>query len=150
MDESQTKRKRMSEPAARDFLLGGKDTQNKAGRPIGSAGTEDRHFRGFFGASPFVVAKLWLLMAHLDLIPTEGNIKHLLWTLHFLKVYPRQANVCSTVGGSTGAIDPKTLRKYMWPFIRAITDLEPALVSINSLTAMARICATFCLSFVLA
>ena len=52
-------------------------------------------------------------------------------TLHFLKAYPRQATVCSTVGGSTGAIDPKTLRKYMWPFIRAIADLEPALVSIN-------------------
>ncbi len=47
------------------------------------------------------------------------------------KAYPRQATVCSTVGGSTGAIDPTTLRKYMWPFIRAIADLEPALVSIN-------------------
>jgi hypothetical protein len=131
MDESETKRKRMSEPTVGDFLLGGKDIQNKAGRPIGSAGTEDRHFREFFGAGPFVVAKLWILMANHDIIPPEGKIKHLLWTLHFLKAYPRQATVCSTVGGSTGAIDPKTLRKYMWPFIRAIADLEPALVSIN-------------------
>jgi hypothetical protein len=71
----------MSEPTARDFLLGGKDIQNKAGRPIGSAGTEDRHIRDFLGASPFVVAKLWILMANHDVIPTEGKIKHLLWRL---------------------------------------------------------------------
>ena len=45
MDDSETKRKRMSEPTVGDFLLGGKDIQNKAGRPIGAAGTEDRHFR---------------------------------------------------------------------------------------------------------
>ena len=84
-----------------------------------------------FGVGPFVVAKLWILMANHDVIPPEGKIKHLLWTLHFLKAYPRQATVCSMVGGSTGAVDPKTLRKYMWPFIRAIADFEPALVSIN-------------------
>ena len=132
MDESETKQKRMSKPTARDFLLGGKDIQNKAGRPIGSDGTEDRHFREFFGAGPFVVAKLWILMANHDIIPPEGKIKHLLWTLHFLKAYPRQATVCSTVGGSTGAIDPKTFRKYMRPFIRSIADLETAVVSSQS------------------
>jgi hypothetical protein len=109
MDESETKGKRMSEPTARDFLLGGKDIQNKEGRPIGSAGTKDCHFREFFGAGPFVVAKMWILMADHDVIPLEGEIKHLLWTLHFLKAYSRQATVCSMVGGSTGAIDPKTL-----------------------------------------
>ena len=116
---------------ARDFLLEGKDIQNKVGQPIGSAGTEDCHFREFFGTGPFVVATLWILMAEYDVIPPEGEIKHLLWTLHFLKAYPRQAAVCSTVGGSTGAIDPKTLQKYMWPFICAVADLEPAVVSIN-------------------
>jgi hypothetical protein len=55
-----------------------------------------------------------------------------MWTIHFLKAYPRQAAVCSTVGGSTGAIDPKTLWKYMWPFICAVANLEPAVVSNNS------------------
>ncbi len=116
---------------ARDFLLEGKHIQNKAGWPIGSAGTEDCHFREFFGMGPFVVAKLWILMAEHDVIPPEEEIKHLLWTLHFLKAYPRQAAVCSMVGGSTGVIDPKTLRKYMWPFICAMADLEPSVVSIN-------------------
>jgi hypothetical protein len=70
-------------------------------------------------------------MADHDVIPPEGEIKHLLWTLHFFKAYPRQATVCSMVGGSTGAFDPKTLRKYMWPFICAVADLEPAVVSIK-------------------
>ncbi len=109
---------------ARVILLKGKD-------PIRSAGLEDCHFRVFFGTGPFVVAKLWILMAEHDVIPLEGEIKHLLWTLYFLKAYPRQAAVCSTVGGSTGAIDPKMLQEYMWPFICVIADLEPAAVSIN-------------------
>ncbi len=74
---------------ARDFLLVRKDIQNKAGRPIGSAGTEDCQFHDFFGTGPFVVAKLWTLMAEYDVIPPEGEIKHLLWTIHFKKTYPR-------------------------------------------------------------
>ena len=121
----------MANPTAVDFLLKGKDIQNKAGRPIRSAGTEERHFREFFGTGPFVVSQLWNLLAQNDFIPPGGELRHLLWTLHFLKAYPKQAAVCSTVGGSAGAIDPKTLRKYMWPFIRAVTDLEPAVVRKN-------------------
>jgi len=128
MDESNTKRTRMSTPVASDFILVGKDIQNKAGRPIGSMGTEDRNFREIFGAGPFVVAKLWTLMTDQDLIPPDGKIEHLMWTLHFLKAYPRQGAVCYTVGGSSGAIDPKTFRKYMWPFIHAMANLESVLV----------------------
>jgi len=133
MDEGDTnKQKRMTKPTARDFLLGGKDIQNKAERSIGSAGTEERHFCELFGMGPPVVSKLWIMMANQDVLPPEGEIKHLLWTLHFLKAYPRQSAVCSTVGGSTGAIDPKTFWKYMWPFIRSIANLETVVVSLQS------------------
>ncbi len=112
MDEGDTnKQKRMTKLTARDFLLGGKGIQNKAERSIGSAGTEERHFHEFFGTGPSVVSILWIMMADQDVLPPEGEMKHLLWTLHFLKAYPRQSAVCSTVGGSTGAIDPKTFRK---------------------------------------
>jgi hypothetical protein len=39
MDEgSNNKQRRMTKPTARDFLVVGKDIQNKAGRPIGSTG----------------------------------------------------------------------------------------------------------------
>jgi hypothetical protein len=50
------KRKRMTKPMDRDFLLGGKNIQHKAGRAIGEAGTEERHFREFFGTGPSVVS----------------------------------------------------------------------------------------------
>ena len=101
------KRKRMTKPTARDFLLVGKDIQNKAGRPIGSLGTEDRHFREFFGAGPFTVTNLWIMMVDRDGLPLEGEIKHLLWTLYFLKAYPKQAAVCLTVGGQLVRSTPK-------------------------------------------
>jgi hypothetical protein len=79
----------------------------------------------------FVALLLCNLLAFNNFVPPEGEMKHLLWTLHFLKAYPKQAVICSTVGGSAGAIDPKTLRKYMWPFICAVANLEPAVVSNN-------------------
>jgi hypothetical protein len=109
MDEGNSnKQKRMTKQMARDFLLGGKDIQNKKGRAIGSAGIKERHFREFFGTGLSVISKLWIMMADHAVIPPEGEIKHLLWTLHFLKAYPRQSAVCSTVGGgSTGALIPK-------------------------------------------
>ncbi len=44
----------------------------------------------------------------------------------------RQSAVCSRVGGSTDAIDPKTFWKYMWPFICSIANLETAVVSLKS------------------
>jgi hypothetical protein len=110
MGKSKTKQKRMSNPTISYFLLVGKDIQNKADQPIGFAGTEDCHFHELFGTGPFVVAKLWILMADHKVIPPEGEIKHLLWTLQFSKAYLRQAAVCSTVEGSTCAIYPKTLQ----------------------------------------
>ncbi len=70
-------------------------------------------------------------MADHDIIPPEGEIKHLLWVLHFLKAYLRQSAVCSMVGGSTGAIDPKTFWKYMWPFICSVANLKTVVVSLN-------------------
>jgi hypothetical protein len=133
MDEGDTnKQKRMTKPMARDFLLGEKDIQNKAGRAIGFAGIEEHHFRVFWGMGPSVISKLWIMMANQDIIPQEGEIKHLLWTLHFVKAYPRQSAVWSKVGGSTGAIDPKMFRKYMWPFIHSIANLKTAVVSLKS------------------
>ena len=46
-----------------------------------------------------------------------------------MKVYPKQGVVCSIAGGSSGSVDPNTFRKYMWPFIHAIADLESVVVS---------------------
>ncbi len=47
-----------------------------------------------------------------------------------MHVYPSEKVACSTVGGSNGAIDPKTLRKYIWPIIEGIASLEQYVVCI--------------------
>jgi hypothetical protein len=62
--------------------------------------------------------------------PKKSKPRHLLWTLYFLKVYPREAPGCSAVGGSKGAIDPKTFRKWVWLFIERIAELADEVVSI--------------------
>jgi hypothetical protein len=68
---------------ARFFCLVGKDIQNKADQPIRSAEAEGCHFHEIFGMGTVFVSKLWILKVDHDIIPPEGEIKHLLWTLHF-------------------------------------------------------------------
>jgi len=111
------------------FVLAGKDIQRKP-LTIGAPSTDNRAFRDFFGATAIVVSTLWRFMATNDKIPAESGIKHLLWALYFLRAYPKQGHMCSMVGGSAGAVDPKTLRKYIWPLIYRISDLEPDVVSV--------------------
>ena len=123
------KRRRGTEPLPEDFLLIGKDIQNKSGRGIGSLLTEERTFREFFGTTKVVVAKLWDLLSQWQMIPEDGTTNHIMWALFFMRAYPKEAGTCSTVGGLGGAIDPKTLRKYIWPFIHTIADLLSEVVS---------------------
>lgn len=112
-----------------DFMLIGKEVQNKSGRKLGGRMSEDRAFRDFFGVSAVVVVVLWRLLVDTGLLPDGGTPLHLLWTLYFFKVYPKQGPACSSAGGSKGAIDPKTWRKYIWPFVFRIADLVPVVVS---------------------
>jgi len=49
--------------------------------------------------------------------------------MFFMKVYPKQGPCSAATGRSNGAIDVKTWQKYLWPFIDAIAELEPYLVS---------------------
>ena len=128
-DMNSNKRRRGTEHSPEDFLLIGKDIQNKSGRGIGSLLTEERTFREFFGTTKVVVAKLWDLLSQWQMILEDGTTNHIMWALFFMRAYPKEAVTCSTVGGSGGAIDPKTLRKYIWPFIRAIAGLESEVVS---------------------
>ena len=106
-----------------------RDIQNRVSRVVGTADMEDRLFRSFFGTSIGPTMMVWDLLVHHDLLPDNGRPKHLLWALYFLKVYPKQGPGCSVVGGCAGAVDPKTFRKWVWSFIRAIAELEDELVS---------------------
>jgi hypothetical protein len=111
-----------------DVMTAARDIENRVGR-IGSDVVEYRNFREFFGASPEVVRILWNLLDKHDLLPEKCKFKHLLWAL-FFKVYPKQGPACSVVGGSNGAVDPKTLRKWSWGFIYSIAELADIVVSL--------------------
>ena len=63
------------------------------------------------------------MLGQKGLLPERSKPKHLLWTLYFLKVYPKQSPGCSTVGTSKGAVDPKTKCKWVWQFIACIGEL---------------------------
>ena len=112
------------------FLRDARDIQNRTSRCVGTAAMEDRRLRSLFGARIKIVLKIWSMLLEDGLRPKKSKPKHLLWTLYFLKVYPREAPGCSAVGGSKGAIDPKTLRKWVWLFIEHIAELADEVVSI--------------------
>ncbi len=60
----------------------------------------------------------------------KSKHKHLLFALYFLKICSREGPRCSTVGGSKGAIDPKTMRKWVWLFLKCIAKLADCVVSL--------------------
>jgi hypothetical protein len=110
------------------FLRDARDIQNRTSRCVGTAAIEDRRFRSHFRARIEIVLKEWSMLLEDGLRPKKSKPKHLLWTLYYLKVYLREAPGCSDVGGSKGAIDPKTLRKWVWLFIERIAELADEVV----------------------
>jgi len=114
-----------------EIMTVARDIQNRGSRRVGAKVVEDRLFKEYFGVSVAVVLAVWKLLEEHDLVPKNGEIKHLLWTLVFLKVYPKQGPVCSIVGGTKGAVDPKTFRKWVWKFIFNIELLDEVVVSLN-------------------
>jgi hypothetical protein len=72
------------------------------------------------------------------LLPKKGEPKHLFWTLYLLKFYPKEGPGCAAVGASKGAIDPKTMRKWVWLFLERINELADHVVSLFSRRAFAK------------
>jgi hypothetical protein len=55
----------------------------------------------------------------------------MLWRMYFLKCYPPTQEACAAAGqADSGADDPKTWKKYVWPMIYALADLESEVVSL--------------------
>ena len=114
-----------------DFRAIARVIQNRTRRRVGAGSTEVRLFREFFGTSLLVVELVWKLIVQGKHLPQDGRPEHLMWCLHFLKVYPKQGPGCSAVGGSErGAVDPRTHRKWVWAFIEAVERLSDLVVSI--------------------
>ena len=99
---------------------------------IAADSTEDRRFREFFGVGVHVAIIIWTLLVQHSLLPddVEVAIPHLLWAMYFLACYPTTEEGCAAAADpDKGAIDPKTWRKYVWPMIYSLSDLESVVVS---------------------
>lgn len=125
---SSVKQSRASKLTVEDFYRVGRDIQNRSCRTLADK-SEDKLFREFFGCSALVALYTWSLLEQYDFITPDGQIQHLLWTLFFMKQYPTEGLACAALGGSKGKIDPKTYRKWVHPFMSALSDLEPCVVS---------------------
>ena len=110
------------------FTSAARGIQNRITKKVGSETVESRRFTDFFGCRLEIAMLLWRMLEEYEIMPNKGKIKHLLWTLYFLKVYPKQSPGCSAVGATTGAVDPKTLRKWVWEYIELINDLTEVVV----------------------
>ncbi len=107
-----------------DFPAIARDIQNRAKHRVGSGSTEAWLFRELFGTSVRIVEIPWNLIIQGYHLPDDRRPKHLMWCLHFLKVYPKQGPGYATVGKSErGAIDPRTHQKWVWKFIEAVAEL---------------------------
>ena len=80
---------------------------------------ENRRFKAIFGVTSEIILILWIMLVEFDFIPTHGTLLHFLWTLIYLKTYPKWA----TMKQLTGA-DPKTLRLWKFRFWDALEMLS--------------------------
>ena len=108
----------------------GQKVMGRTGHALGilSPGSpEDIRHRGFFGVSAEVAVKAWNKMGELDLLPTIARYEHYLWALAFMRTYPPNESTLSLL---LGGKDPKTIHKYMWPYIQSLAELENVVVSL--------------------
>jgi hypothetical protein len=90
---------------------------------------EDRCFRASFGVSAEVAVEAWAMMADHECLPPNTKFLHYLWALAFMQMYPVNDTALSTM---LGGKDPKTINKYVWPFIQSLFLLNETVVSLLS------------------
>ena len=112
-----------------EFDANARDIQNQASHRVRTATMETRLFREFFGISMRVLEILWELLDRDSLPPKGGRRTHLLWALHLMKVYPKQGPGCVAAGLSAGAVNPKNHKKWVWEFIKDVSELVNVVVS---------------------
>lgn len=110
----------------------GQELMQRASKPLGTmhvGWTEDRRFRSSFGTGVDTVLDAWTMMERGGSVPNEGRFEHMLWALIFLSAYPKnETKACTLMGG----IDPKTMRKWVWPFIEGIAGLHDSVISFEN------------------
>ena len=69
-------------------------------------------------------------------------ILYILLVLHFMKAYPKQDTGSTATGGSSKAIDVKSQRQCVWPFVYCIALLDQYVVRDNYyFVLLLRLCA---------
>jgi hypothetical protein len=87
---------------------------------------EDLCFCRYFGMSAEVAVEAWEMMDKHNYLPPVPKFLHFLWALAFMRTYPANDKALSiALEGS----DPKTIGKYVWPFINSIFELDGIVVS---------------------
>ena len=79
----------------------------------------NRRFRSWFGLSPRVTSRVWNTLELQRKVPVGGLLKHLLWTLAFLKLYETES-----VYSSMFCVSDRTFRKWVWEFLAKIHTIE--------------------------
>ena len=135
MDEEPQAKRRRELSTQEDFYRLGKEVQNRSGQKLCAHSTEDRRFREYFGASVTVAMIAWSLLNEHEKLEVGSEVTHLLWAMYFVKCYPLTQEGCAAAGtAAKGAVDPKTWKKWVWPMIWALADLESEVVSFCVLT----------------
>ena len=120
------KRQRETRPSTEDVMYYARRIWRRDDplKPM-AASTEVRDFREFFGCLPGIFLALWNLLYTMNYLPENGTIEHLLWTLMFMKIYPKRKAMSVLCGG----VDKDTWAKWVFIFLDAIACLEPYVVS---------------------
>ena len=92
--------------------------------------TEDARFRATFGVSAQVAADAYKMMGTRDVLPEDPSPGHFLWALAYMCLYPKNVKALSLLLGNR---DPKTLHKYLWPYIRSLFELGEHVISYHVL-----------------
>ncbi len=74
-----------------------------------------------------VAVETWEMMEEHNCLPPNPMFIHFLWALAFVKLYPANDKALSSTLGES---DPKTIQKYIWPFINSIFKLDGVVVSL--------------------
>jgi len=86
--------------------------------------THVRHWKEHFCVSPAAACDVWNRLFEHDCLPTNGQPKHLLWALLFLKLHDTE-RVHATLCGC----GKDTFRKWVKAFLESLNRLELCVVS---------------------
>jgi len=84
----------------------------------------DRTFKSLFGCSIFIAYQLKIFLDFYHTNIDSHNIKHMLWALCFLKLYPTEDQMAAWFDA-----DRVTVRKHLWFMLKQIANLHDDVVS---------------------